>query len=140
MNYKNILSKNTLLLNILLFLYIIGMSKIIIYHNPRWGKSRNSVGILDQKKVDYKIINYINTPLNIKELKEISKKLELRPKEFIRKGEGKFKELGLSSIIEDDEKIFNAMAKYPKLIERPIIVNQNKACIGRPPERILEII
>jgi arsenate reductase len=70
----------------------------------------------------------------------LAQKLNLRPKEFIRNGEAKFKELGLLSVIEDDEKILNAMVKYPKLMERPIIVNNDKACIGRPPEKILEII
>ncbi len=116
------------------------MKNIIIYHNPRWGKSRNSVGILDQKGINYKIIKYLDNPLNIKELRDLAQKLNLRPKDFVRKGEAKFKELRLLSVIEDDEKIFSAMAKYPKLMERPIIVNKDEACIGRPPEKILEII
>ena len=70
----------------------------------------------------------------------MAKKLQLRPKDFIRKGETEFKKLNLALSLEDDEKLFEAISKYPKLMERPIIVNENKACIGRPPEKILEII
>ena len=116
------------------------MEKIIIYHNPRWGKSRSSVGILDQKKIDYIIIRYIETPPTIEELANIAKKLRLRPKDFIRKGDEDFKKLKLSSKLDDDEYLFEIMSKKPKLIERPIIINKNKACIGRPPENILKII
>ena len=114
--------------------------KITIYHNPRWGKSRNSVGILDKKGFSYNIIKYIDTPLSILELKELSQKLDLRPKDFIRKGEQKFKDLDLSQKLDSDEALFEAMSKFPKLIERPIVVSGDKARIGRPPEKILEII
>ena len=116
------------------------MKNIIIYHNPRWGKSRNSVGILDEKNIDYTIVKYIETPLSTEELKNLSQKLNLRPKDFIRKGESEFKSLKLSSNLDNDDFLFDAMSKFPKLMERPIIVNGDKACIGRPPERILEII
>jgi len=116
------------------------MKNVIIYHNPRWGKSRGSVGILNQKGVKYTIIKYLDNPLSIQELKDVAQKLQLRPKEFIRKGESEFRDLKLSSDIEDDEKLFKAISQYPKLMERPIIVNRDKACIGRPPEKILEII
>ena len=122
-------------------LYIYTMAKrIIIYHNPRWGKSRNSVGILDQKGLPYKIIKYIDSPLSVSELKELGEKLGLRPKDFIRKGEQDFKQLNLLSKLDDDYALFNAISKFPKLMERPIVVHGNKACIGRPPEKILEII
>ena len=114
--------------------------KITIYHNPRWGKSRNSVGILDKKGISYNIIKYIDTPLSILELKELAQRLDLRPKDFIRKGESEFKDLSLSHKIDDDETLFEAMSKFPKLMERPIVVNGDKARIGRPPEKILEII
>ncbi len=70
----------------------------------------------------------------------MAQKLQLRPKDFIRKGEAEFKKLNLASSLEDDEKLFAAISKYPKLMERPIIVNEDRACIGRPPEKILEII
>ena len=116
------------------------MEKIIIYHNPRWSKSRNSVGILDQKNIAYKTIKYIETPLSVSELQELGRKLGLRPKDFIRKSEQEFKELNLSLKLDDDDALFDAISKFPKLMERPIVVNGDKACIGRPPEKILEII
>ncbi len=116
------------------------MSKIIIYHNPRWGKSRDSVGILEKRRVEYTIVKYLESPLSIEQLKKISIKLNLRPKHFIRKTEEQFKSLNLAKDMENDERLFIAMAKHPKIIERPIIINGNKACIGRPPEKILEII
>ena len=116
------------------------MKNIVMYHNPRWGKSRSSVGILDQKGVKYTVIKYLDAPLDIEELKDLAQKLQLRPKDFIRKGEPEFKELNLALSLEDDEKLFKAISKHPKLMERPIIVNGDKACIGRPPENILQII
>ena len=81
------------------------MNKILIYHNPRWSKSRESVKILENLGNDYEIIDYIKSPLSIDELKEIANKMDLRPKDFIRKGEGIFKELNLEDHINDDETI-----------------------------------
>ena len=122
-------------------LYIKLMAEeITIYHNPRWGKSRNSVGILDEKGIPYNIIKYIDTPLSLTELKELGNKLGLRPKDFIRKGEAEFKDLNLSEKLDNDNALFDAMSKHPKLMERPIVVKGNHARIGRPPEKILEII
>jgi len=114
--------------------------KITIYHNPRWGKSRNSVGILDKKKVKYSIVNYIRNPLSISEIKAIGQKLNIRPKDFIRKGEKDFKDLNLSEKLENDDELYKAMSEFPKLIERPIVINGENACIGRTPEKILDII
>ena len=114
--------------------------EIIIYHNPRWGKSRSSVGILDEKGLSYHTVKYIDTPLTTAELKELGNKLKLRPKDFIRKGEVEFKELNLAEKIDDDNALFEAMSKFPKLMERPIVVKGGCARIGRPPEKILEII
>ena len=115
-------------------------NNIIIYHNPRWGKSRNSVGILEEKNINYSIVNYIKNPLTKSEIKNIAKKLGFRPKDFIRQSEKDFKDLNLSNKLEDDDTLYVAMSKFPKLIERPIVVHKNKACIGRPPEKILDII
>ena len=114
--------------------------QIIIYHNPRWGKSRSSVGILDKRGIKYGVIKYIDAPLSISELKNLSQKLGLRPKDFIRKGEQDFKDLNLSQKLDDDSSLFEAISKFPKLMERPIVVNGDTARIGRPPEKILEII
>ena len=116
------------------------MEKIIIYHNPRWGKSRNSVGILDKKEIKYEVVKYLKFPPSTEKLKEIARKLGLKPKDFIRKGEKDYTALNLSSKLDDDNALFEAMSKFPKIIERPIVINGEKAIIGRPPEKILEIL
>ena len=116
------------------------MGKIIIYHNPRWGKSRNSVGILDRKEIKYEVVKYLELPPSTEKLKEIARKLGLKPKDFIRKGEKDYTALNVSSKLDDDNALFEAMSKFPKIIETPIVINGEKAIIGRPPEKILEIL
>ena len=74
------------------------------------------------------------------EIKKISSSLGLRPKEFVRKNESDFRDKGLAGNLEDDEKMIKAMAAYPKIIERPIVVLKSKAVIGRPPENVLKLI
>ena len=85
-------------------------------------------------------MKYIEAPLSVLELKGLGNMLGLRPKDFIRKGEQEFKDLNLSEKLDDDNALFDAISKHPKLMERPIVVNGNRARIGRPPEQILEII
>ena len=112
---------------------------ILIYHNPRWGKSRNSVRILQEKNVTYKIIEYLKHPLSIDELKKILKILDLKAIDIIRKTEADYKDNGIEEI-KDEEKILEAILKYPKILQRPIILNGEKGVIGRPPENILSIL
>ncbi len=96
--------------------------------------------LLSNKGIKLNIIEYINYPLNEKKLLSLSKKLSLKPKKFIRRSEPIFKELALKDNLENDNVLLKAMAKYPKLIERPIVVVDNKAIIGRPPEKVLELL
>ena len=114
--------------------------RIKIYHNPRWGKSRNSVRILEEKELDYQVIEYLKTPPSVEDLRGILKILKLRPNQIARKGEKEFIDNNLSHIEEDDIKMLDAIAKYPKIMERPIIINGDKGVIGRPPEKILDIV
>ncbi|HAF78195.1 MAG TPA: arsenate reductase (glutaredoxin) [Maribacter sp.] len=116
------------------------MKKITIYHNPRCSKSRQTLQLLRDNNVEPKIIEYLKTPLKKDELKNITNMLGLRPKEFIRKNENDFKENNLSEIIDDNDKIIEAMVSYPKIIERPIVAVGEVAVIGRPPENVLEIL
>ena len=116
------------------------MKEITIYHNPRCSKSRQALQLLRDNNIEPKIIEYLKTPLQKDELKNISTKLGLRPKEFIRKNENDFKENNLGKVIDEDEEIIEAMASYPKIIERPIVTAGIVAVIGRPPENVLEII
>ncbi len=96
--------------------------------------------ILEENNVSFEIVLYLKTPPTSSELKTLGEKMGLRPKEFIRKKETEFKEQELSKFLEDDDALFESMSKYPKLIERPIAVNKNKAVLCRPPVRILDII
>lgn len=95
--------------------------------------------ILNQEQINFNIIEYLKTPLNLDTLKSLTKKLNLKPIDIIRKKDKLFKELQIDTINED-EKILDIITKNPKLLERPIIVNGEKAVIGRPPELLYDII
>ena len=110
-----------------------------IYHNPRCRKSRETLELLQDKGVDPEIILYLQTSPNKQELKEILSKLGIKPAQLIRKGEPIFKEKFKGKELTDAQWI-DAMISYPKLIERPIVVEGNKAVIGRPPVNVLKLI
>ena len=116
------------------------MKELTIYHNPRCSKSRQTLQILRDRGIEPSIVEYLKTPLQKDELKKISTSLGFRPKEFVRKNESDFKERKLVNHAENDDKMIEAMAAYPKIIERPIVVLKNKAVIGRPPENVLKLI
>lgn len=110
-----------------------------IYHNPRCGKSREGLAILRESKLPFEIINYIETPLSKDELSEIIKLLGIPPINLVRKNEAIWKENYKGKNLSDSE-IITAMSHNPKLIERPIVINNGKAVIGRPPELIKSIL
>ena len=110
-----------------------------IYHNPRCGKSREGLAILQESKLPFEVINYIETPFSKDELSKIIKLLGISPIDLVRKNEAVWKENYKSKNLSDSE-IITAMVKNPKLIERPIVVNNGKAVIGRPPELIKSIL
>ena len=105
-----------------------------------WGKSRKSVEILNEKKVNYKIIEYIKKGLTKKELITISIKLNLPPSDFIRAGDRIFHELNLKNSLNNRTKIINAIIENPKLLERPIIIKDKKAIIARPAELLYDFL
>ena len=86
------------------------------------------------------VVEYLKTPLNKSQLQDLSLKLNLHPREFVRKGESDFQSNNLYAILDDDQALLEAMSKYPKIMERPIIVSGNKAVLGRPPENILTLL
>ena len=110
-----------------------------IYHNPRCGKSREGLAILKESKLPFEIINYLETSLSKDELIEIIKLLDISPLDLVRKNEAIWKENYKGKNLSDSE-IITAMVENPKLIERPIVINQGKAVIGRPPELIKSIL
>ena len=114
--------------------------KIIIYHNPRWSKSRDSVRILEEKNIDYSIIEYLKTPLTKKQLREIIEILDVKISEIIRNSEKDFIDNNLSEILHDENKVLDAIIKFPKILQRPIILSGGKGVIGRPPENIFKLL
>lgn len=112
---------------------------IKIYHNPRCSKSREALNILEAETTDFKVIKYLDEELNAKELSDIIKLLSIKPIELIRKNESLWKD-NFKNLTFTDKELIDLMIKYPKLIERPIVVNGNKAVVGRPPEKILDVI
>ena len=111
-----------------------------IYHNPRCSKSRQTLALLEERGISPRIVDYLKTPPSSAELKAILKKLGLRPRDLMRKGEPLYAELGLKDRELDDDALIGLMVANPILIERPIVVSGAKAALGRPPESVLEIL
>ena len=114
--------------------------KATIYHNPRCSKSRQTLALLEEKGVDVEIIEYLKTPPSQKTLQDILTKLSIEPLDLMRKKESVFSELKLKDKAEDTAALLDAMVENPILIERPIVVTNDKAAIGRPPESVLTIL
>jgi len=110
-----------------------------IYHNPRCSKSRQTLQIIQDKGLDVEIIEYLKDVPTKATLKEILKKLNLNAEDIVRKGEADYKENFKGKQLSNEEWIA-AMVKYPKLIERPIVVKGDKAVVGRPPEKVIELM
>lgn len=111
-----------------------------IYHNPRCSKSRQTLALLEERGLTPEIIKYLDTPPAPAELKAIIGKLGISPRELLRTGEAEYKELGLTDASLSDTALINAMCQHPKLIERPIVINDTRAKLGRPPEQVLDIL
>ncbi|OLQ90683.1 arsenate reductase (glutaredoxin) [Vibrio panuliri] len=112
---------------------------VVIYHNPRCSKSRQTLALLEENNVQPEIIKYLDTPPSVGELKTLFTQLELSEvREMMRTKEDVYKELNLAQASDDE--LFLAMVEHPKLIERPIVVANGKAKHGRPPEQVLEIL
>mgnify|MGYP003322963200 FL=1 len=111
-----------------------------IYHNTRCSKSRATVAILEQNDVDFEVVNYLVEPPSEIEIKDILKDLGMTARELMRKGETKYKELGLSDKSLSEKELISAMLEFPILIERPIVRTEKGVAIGRPPENIIAII
>ena len=115
------------------------MSSVTIWHNPRCGKSRDGVKLLEEKGIEAEIVKYLDTPPSKEELKEVLKMLGISARELMRTKEAIYKELNLKEET-DEEKLIEAMVENPKLIERPVVIKDGKAAIGRPLENIIDIL
>lgn len=114
--------------------------KVTIYHNPRCTKSRQTLELLQSRGIEPEIIEYLKTPPGKSKIKEILKMLDLEPRELMRKNEDEYKKAKLDNPKLSKDDLIAAMIKYPILIERPIVIANGKAAIGRPPENVLKII
>lgn len=113
---------------------------VSIYHNPRCSKSRQTLALLEERGIEPEIILYLDTPPSATALKKLIKQLGISPRELLRKGEEAYKNNHLKNPELSDAELIAAMVEFPKLIERPIVVANNKAALGRPPEQVLEIL
>lgn len=112
---------------------------VTIYHNPRCSKSRQTLQLLRDNGVEPEIIDYLNESPTASTLAAILKKLGLSARDLMRKKEAIYKDLQLAAV-ESEEKLITAMTENPILIERPIVLANGKAALGRPPESVLEIL
>jgi arsenate reductase len=114
-------------------------ARVTIYHNPRCGKSRGALALLEQKGIEPTIVEYLKTPPTRAELKAILGKLGMKPEQIVRKGEEVFKTKYAGKNLTDEQWL-DALAKDPILIERPIVVQGDKAVLGRPPVEVLKLL
>ena len=115
------------------------MANVTIWHNPRCSKSRNAVTLLEEKGVEADVVKYLDTPPTKEELVAVLKMLGISARELMRTKEDLYKELNLKEETDED-KLIDAMVKNPKLIERPIVIKDGKAAIGRPIENIIDLL
>jgi arsenate reductase (glutaredoxin) len=110
-----------------------------IWHNPGCSKSRQALALLQERGVEPRVVKYLEEPPTRERLVEVLALLGLEPSELVRKQEKAFAELGLGSVTDRD-RFIAAMVDHPILIERPVVIASNRAVVGRPPERVLELV
>lgn len=115
------------------------MTEITIYHNPRCSKSRSACELIAAHGIKASIISYLTTPPSTEELRALLGKLGMRAQDLVRRGEPEYQQFYSGKTL-DDEAWLAALVAHPILIERPIIVRGDQAVIGRPPERVLELL
>jgi len=110
-----------------------------IYHNPRCRKSREALQLIEEEQLEHEVIRYLETPLDKEELKEILNKINLQPSAILRKNEADWKALPNRKTMSEEE-ILDALITYPKLIERPIVIDQNKGVLARPIDNLINFL
>ena len=111
---------------------------VTIYHNPRCGKSRQTLALIEQRGIQPRIVEYLKTPPDAATLKRLLKQLGVKPAQLLRKKEAAEAKIEAAKL--GDDALIAAMVKHPIVIERPIVVNGDKAALGRPPEAVLKIL
>lgn len=126
-------------ISIFVEIQIMASDKITIFHNPRCSKSREALALLNETNCEVEVVEYLKDAPSFEALKTLLVKLDIKPQALLRTGETVFKEKFKGKTLADDEWI-QAMVEYPVLIERPIVINGNKAVIGRPPVLVTTIL
>jgi len=116
------------------------MTELTFYHNPRCSKSRAALELLEGRGLSPTIVRYLETPPTAAELKSLMNKLDIAPRQLLRTGEDEYKQLNLADAGLSDDQLIDAMVAHPRLIERPILIAGDRAAVGRPPEKVLEIL
>lgn len=116
------------------------MSKPTMYHNPRCSKSRQTLELLRARGIEPEIVEYLQSPPDARQLEQILDMLGLQPRQLMRTGETEYKENNLADTSLSRGELIQAMVDHPKLIQRPLFLNDGKAALGRPPELVLEIL
>ena len=124
----------------LVFILTKAMSEIVIYHNPRCSKSRATLAILEEQGIKPTIIKYLEQAPSIETIKNVLEALNMSPRQLMRKSEAEYKDNNFSNESLTDSELINMMHQFPKVIERPIVLTNGQARIGRPPESVLEIL
>ncbi|NQD91893.1 arsenate reductase (glutaredoxin) [Pseudomonas sp. CrR25] len=116
------------------------MTDLTLYHNPRCSKSRGALQLLEERGLTPTIVRYLETPPSAPQLRELLGKLGIGARQLLRSGEDEYQALNLADSGLSEEQLIDAMAAHPRLIERPILIVDDKAVIGRPPEKVLELL
>lgn len=116
------------------------MIQVKIFHNPRCSKSRKTLQLLEERGIEPEVIEYLKTPPDAEQLKQLLDMLDLEPRQLMRTGEPAYKDNNLGDLSLSRDELISAMVDNPILIERPIVVAGDKARIGRPPEAVLELL
>lgn len=116
------------------------MQAVTIFHNPRCSKSRATLGLLQERGLQPRVVEYLETPPSAEQLQRILELLGLQPRELIRSNEAEYRELGLDDPSLSRAQLIQAMVEHPRLIQRPIVLSEGRAALGRPPESVLEIL
>jgi arsenate reductase len=113
---------------------------VTIYHNPRCSKSRAALKLIEERGIEPAVVRYLDTPPDASTLDGLLRLLGLEPRELMRRKEPEYQALGLDDPSLSREALIAAMVTHPRLIERPIVVKDGKAILGRPPERVLDLL
>lgn len=113
---------------------------LTIYHNPRCSKSREALRLIEERGIEPQVVRYLETPPDAPTLDALLRLLGLEPRELMRRKEPEYEALGLDDPSLSREALIGALVAHPRLIERPIVVKDGKAILGRPPERVLDLL